>query len=441
MKKSFTSFLKYFFRSAIILFLTSPLVILLVILQTKPTIPENRPLTSREISALENLILNLAPESLNEPSLMNISMDVSDVSLLLRHSLQLTNLSDRWNVRVLAEEKTINYDLNWRLPFESIPLYINFRGSSRQENDQLELYEFGVGNIQIPDSWTDQIIKFFESTVLDSSSAYKTIERLLEKITIKSIASSEINIQLEWEPEFLSELSDHAQRWFISSDDKERIIRHYLLINDIVTTIPINVRAISMTELLEITFAAAHENSMAGADPLAENRTLLQTLAIYVNNEDIGKLIGADAASNLPAVRFIEVRLFRRQDLAQHVASVAAITASLGPELAALLSTTKEIYDARYRSGFSFSDLTANSVGVALASRAMQDRNSAIEMQKRLSELRTESDFMPEVGNNRDGLSESTFNAIYSDKSSKEYAQKMNEIREAIDAIPLFQDL
>ena len=196
-----------------------------------------------------------------------------------------------------------------------------------------------------------------------------------------------------------------------------------------------------MVELLETTFAAVYENSVAGADPLAENRTLLQTLAIYVNNEDIAKLIGADAASDLPTARFIEVRLFRRQDLAQHVASVAAITASLGPELAALLSTTKETYDARYRSGFSFSDLTANSVGVALASRAMQDRDSAIEMQKRLSELKTESDFMPEVGNNRDGLPESTFNAIYADSSSTEYIQRMNEIREAIEAKPIFQGL
>ena len=441
MKKSFTSFLKYFFRSAIILFLTSPLMILLVTLETEPTIPDNRPLTSREISALENLILNLAPESLSEPSLVNISMGVSDISLLLRHSLQLTNLSDRWNVRVLAEEKTINYNLNWRLPLESIPLYVNLRGSFRQENDQLKLYKLGVGNLQIPDSWTGHIIEFVESTVLDSSSAYNTIERLLEKITIKSIASSQINMQLNWEPEFLSELSDHAQRWLISSDDKERIIRHYLLINDIVTTIPVNVRAISMVELLETTFAAVYENSVAGADPLAENRTLLQTLAIYVNNEDIAKLIGADAASDLPKARFIEVRLFRRQDLAQHVASVAAITASLGPELAALLSTTKETYDARYRSGFSFSDLTANSVGVALASRAMQDRDSAIEMQKRLSELKAESDFMPEVGNNRDGLPESTFNAIYADSSSTEYIQRMNEIREAIEAKPIFQGL
>ena len=416
-------------------------MILLVTLQTKPTIPDNRPLTPREISTLENLILNLAPESPSEPSLANIAMDVSDISLLLRHSLQLTNLSDTWNVRVLAEEKTINYDLNWKLPLESIPLYINFKGSFRQENDQLKLYELGVGNLQIPNSWTGHLIKFVESTVLDSSSTYKTIERFLKKVTIKSIASSEINIQLEWEPDFLSELSDHAQRWLISSDDKERIVRHYLLINDMVTTIPLDVRAISMTKLLETTFAAAYENSIAGADPLAENRTLLQTLAIYVNNEDIAKLIGADAASDLPLARFIEVRLFRRQDLAQHVASVAAITASLGPELAALLSTAKETYDARYRSGFSFSDLTANSVGVALASRAMQDRDSAIEMQKRLSELKAESDFMPEVGNNRDGLPESTFTAIYADSSSAEYIQRMNEIREAIEAKPIFQDL
>ena len=441
MKKSFTSFLKYFFRSTIILFLTSPIVILIVTLQTEPTIPENRPLTSREVSTLEDFILNFAPESLDKPSLVDISLDVSDISLLLRHSLQLTNLSDSWNVRVLAEPNIINYGLSWRIPLKSFSLYLNLRAGFRQENGQLKLYDLDVGNLQVPKDWTGQLVKFFESTVLDSSSTYVAIGRFLERITIKSIASSKVNIQFEWEPEFLSELSNHAQRWFISSDDKERITRHYLLINDVVTTIPTSTRAISMIELLEVTFAAAYENSLAGADPLAENRTLLQTLAIYVNNEKIATLIGTDAASSLPVARFIEVRLLRRQDLAQHVASVAAITASLGPELAALLSTTKETYDARYRSGFSFSDLTANSVGVTLASLAMQDRNSAIEMQKRLSELRSESDFMPEVGNNRDGLSESTFSAIYADSSSAEYIQKMNEIKDAIEAKPIFQGL
>jgi len=372
---------------------------------------------------------------------VDISLDVSDISLLLRHSLQLTNLSDRLNVRVLAEANTINYDLSWRISLSSFSLYLNLRAGFKHENGKLKLYDLDVGNLKIPKDWTGQLVKIVESTVLDSTAAYIIVERFLEQITIKSIGSSKINVQLEWEPEFLSELSTHAQRWFISAEDKERIIRHYLLINDVVTTIPTNIRAISMIDLLKGTFAAAYESSLAGADPLAENRTLLQTLAIYVNNENIAKLIGSDAASDLPVARFIEVRLLRRQDLAQHFASVAAITASLGPELAALLSTTKETYDARYRSGFSFSDLTANSVGVTLASLAMQDRNSAIEMQKRLSELRTESDFMPEIGNNRDGLSESTFSAIYADSSSAEYIQKVNEIRDAIEAKPIFQGL
>ena len=441
MKKSFMSFLKYFFRSTIILLLTSPVVILIITLQTEPTIQESRPLTSREVSALENLILNLAPESLDKPSLVDISLDDSDINLLLRHSLQLTNLSDRWSIKVLAKAHTINYGSSWRIPLKSFSLYLNLKADFQHENGQLKLNDLYVGNLQIPKYLTDQLVKFVDSTVLGSSSAYLTVERFLEQISIKSIASSKINIRLDWEPEFLSELSDYAQRWFISSDDKERIIRHYLLINDVVTTVPTSIRAISIIELLEATFAAAYKSSLAGADPLAENRTLLQTLAIYVNNENIAKLIGSDAASDLPVARFIEVRLLRRQDLAQHVASVAAITASLGPDLAALLSTAKETYDARYRSGFSFSDLTANSVGVTLASLAMRDTSSAIEMQKRLSELRTESDLMPEIGNSRDGLSESTFSAIYADSSSAEYIQKVNEIREAIEGKPIFQGL
>jgi len=141
------------------------------------------------------------------------------------------------------------------------------------------------------------------------------------------------------------------------------------------------------------------------------------------------------------SAKFIEVRLQRRQDLAQHVVSIAAITASAGADFAELLSTTKEAYDARYRSGFSFSDLTANSVGVTLASYSTMNRQSALEMQKRMTNLQMESDYMPEVGGSRDGISESAFNAIYSDRNSSEYRQRILEIQAFIDSRPLFQGL
>ena len=56
--------------------------------------------------------------------------------------------------------------------------------------------------------------------------------------------------------------------------------------------------------------------------------TLFQALAVYVNNESIAQLLGEDSAGSIQPAKFIEVRLQRRQDLAQHLVSIAAITAS-----------------------------------------------------------------------------------------------------------------
>ena len=432
--------MRYFLRSSMVLLLTSPLIILVITLQIGPAIPENTPLTAREISIVENLILNIAPESLNESSVEEASLDTSDVNLLIRHSLRLTGLSDKWNARVSTEKQRIDSTLDWALLPGWIPLYITIKGSFLLESGQLHLDRLTIGKLQIPKNWATQFIKILETNTLNLTATFEPVREVLEKVTIKSVTASKLQIQVLWEPELISQISDQAQLFFISSKDQERIIRHYLAINDLVTTISPDTRAISMSELLAPSFEAAYENSLAGADPLAENRTLFQTLALYVNNEDISKLIGNELAANFPRARFIEVRLLRRQDLAQHVASIAAITASLGPELAMLLSTAKETYDARYRTGFSFSDLTANTVGVTLANLAMKNKSSAIEMQRRLSELEAESDFMPEVGNNRDGISESTFNSIYADSSSSEYLEKLNEIREAIEEKPIFRE-
>ena len=151
--------------------------------------------------------------------------------------------------------------------------------------------------------------------------------------------------------------------------------------------------------------------------------------------------MGETLAKEMQPAKYIEVRLQRRQDLAQHLVSIAAVTASAGADFAQLLSTTKEAYDARYRSGFSFSDLTANTVGVYLASYSTQDPATAIEMQKRLATLQTESDYMPEVGDNRDGISESDFAAIYSDRNSPEYQRRLADIQALIKTRALFKDL
>ena len=48
---------------------------------------------------------------------------------------------------------------------------------------------------------------------------------------------------------------------------------------------------------------------------------------------------------------------------------------------------------------------------------------------------------MPEVGDNRDGISESDFAAIYSDRNSPEYQRRLADIQALIKTRALFKDL
>ena len=122
------------------------------------------PLTAREVSIVENLILNIAPESLNESSVEEAYLDTSDVNLLIRHSLRLTGLSDKWNARISTEKQRIDSTLDWALLPGWIPLYITIKGSFLLESGQLHLDRLTIGKLQIPKNWATQFIKILERT-------------------------------------------------------------------------------------------------------------------------------------------------------------------------------------------------------------------------------------------------------------------------------------
>ena len=82
--------------------------------------------------------------------------------------------------------------------------------------------------------------------------------------------------------------------------------------------------------------------------------------------------------------------------------------------------------------------MTANSVGVALAEFATKDDASALEFQRRVITLSDDSEYMPAVGNNRDGITEEAFSDRYHDRSSVEFAQRLREIQTMIAERPFF---
>ena len=398
-------------------------------------------LTSNEISRVEQLLLKSAPQSPSARSEQKLQLNADELNLLLSYSINMTRLSPEWAAVLTLADNTVNTKLTFQLVDGWIPLYLNFGVNLIVIDSLLVLDKLVVGKLQVPNGLLELASTSMRSYLDGENKTYQNFSELIANVDQISVIQDRIYVTLQWDPILISRISEQAQQLFISDEDQQRIMEHYRLISEIAAAIPANLRAVSLNTFLVPMFTAANEKSKSGSAPIAENRTLFQTLAIYVNHEDISQLLGETLAKEMQPAKYIEVRLQRRQDLAQHLVSIAAITASTGADFAQLLSTTKEAYDARYRSGFSFSDLTANTVGVYLASYSTQEPATAFEMQKRLATLQTESDYMPEVGDNRDGISESDFAAIYSDRNSPEYQRRLADIQALIKTRALFQGL
>jgi uncharacterized protein YpmS len=420
---------------------STPVIILVIALQSEAKVPVAAPLSDVEISEIESLLLENAPPSTYAVSQQKISLNQAQMNLLLRYVLSTLNLKGHWAVQLTLAENTVNTQASIRFDLAGIPAFLNIDGQLSGDGHTLQLTKLSLGGLSMPNMFVDLLIDRVESRINSSSVDLTDINSLIGNVESLVVAPHQIHVALKWDPALMSKLGDQTQQLFVSDEDRMRVAHYYQLIADIITATPLDIRAISLNSLLTPLFTEAQAKTNSGSDAVAENRAVLQALAIYVNEGEIKRFVGNERASSVTDAKAIEVRLLRRQDLAQHLASVASITASAGADVAAMLSTTKEAYDARYRSGFSFSDLTANTVGVNLASIATKDSDTAKRLQARFIEVKDESEYMPTVGNNRDGISELDFAKLYQDRNSEQYLERMNQINELVLSTPVFADL
>ena len=428
-------------RTLAVLLLSTPVILLLLAIETSPSHVAEKQFSSKELSRIEALLLESTPRSPSYASRHELQLNSEELNLLLRYAANIMNLSSDWVAQTQLSQDNLNAQLSLRLGTGPISMYLNAKADFIENDNLLMLDTLRIGRISVPNRFLQFTLQRLREELATENVAYQNFSELINNVESVELELNRMTISMQWDPSLIGRIGNQAQQFFISEQDRQRIIDYYAIITKIAAVVPIDIRAVSINAFLSPLFAAAAEKTLAGSDPIAENRTAFLTLATYLNKESITQLIGEEAAAKIEPAPFVEARLLRRQDLAQHLVSIAAITASAGADLAQMLSTTKEAYDARYRSGFSFSDLTANNVGVSIARLATSNPETAKIMQGRLANLQSESDYMPEVGNNRDGLSETDFNAVYTDRSSPQYLKRLAEIQTLIDTRPLFSGL
>lgn len=408
-----------------------------LILQTNPSVTPPLSLTPVETRQLEQLIVDNSPSQFSETGDRYLTFNAEELNLLATFGSRNISQLEGMAAAISLNDSAATLDLSAPWPSPYLPFFLNLQLEIAQEGEQLQLRKLYAGNLRLPRFTVDVLARQFQRELDSLAVDYQELADLQQSIQQLEIAGDMVHMQLQWEPQLLKTLRAQAQQLFISTEDRNRILHYYALIREISEQHP-EVRTTSLHTFIAPLFREAKALTAQGSDPIAENRTLLQTLSLYVNYMPIEQLVGAMPDAWNERARRMTVSLQRRNDLSQHFVLSAAIAASAGVGVAEVLSNSKEVYDARFRSGFSFSDMTANLAGMALGNAASVNAESARNMQDRMAAASSESDYMPDAGRDNTGLSEEDFANAYNDRNDPRYLARITALEQQIAALRIY---
>ncbi|MBC54916.1 MAG: hypothetical protein CMQ34_13895 [Gammaproteobacteria bacterium] len=422
------------------LLLASLLAVMLLIasvVSLRPSVPQPDTLSGSDVRRIEQLIVDNSPERFSRSGERQLSLNAEELNLLAAFVLANVPQTQEFAARISLSGDTALASLSIPHQVGPLTLYLNLRARFAQQQGRARLLSLHAGYLPVP----RRIMRSAENLAGDrlevASAASRELAELRHGVNAVILDDDRLHLTLRWEPDILDQLRTQAQQIFMSEQDRQRLLSYYTYIGDLARIAAQQGQTVSLQTFVPDLFARASERA-PNSSAVAENRSLLQALSLYVNNLSIHELLDGipdDSVYSPPALR---VTLYQRQDLGRHFVSAAAIAASASAGIAEVLANSKEVYDARYTSGFSFSDMTANIAGLTLGDAATQTEAQARQIQLRLRDARAESQYMPAPDSEGDGMSEETFIEHYRDRDSPRYQARLSRIEADVSALPLY---
>ncbi|MDO8909738.1 MAG: hypothetical protein Q7W55_14700 [Pseudohongiella sp.] len=424
----------------LLLLVALALVLAALTLSFSPLVSTGGALTDAEVRQVEQWIVDNSPSRFEEQGARDLSL--TDEQLNLLSAFALSNIPQLHAISIDFDINGSQADARMSIPRDLGPLtvYLNLRARFAQDKGRARLIELHAGRLTVPRPVMRSAEQIAGYRLAYASTASQELAQVRHSVVSYELSDDMLLLRLEWEPEVLLQLRSQAQQIFVSEEDRKRIIAYHSLINIIAQDAITQRRQVPLHAFIPALYKLAAERSgQPGADAASENRSLLQALSFFVNDLPITQLLGKREGEVLPDNPSMIVMLYQRHDLSRHFVSAAAIAASAGVGIAEVLSNSKEVHDARYGTGFSFSDMTANVAGVTLGETTTADHSTALFMQQKLMKSHSESDYMPEPRTDSDGINEENFIARFGDRTSTVYLNRLQEIEHSVRALPLYK--
>ncbi len=311
------------------------------------------------------------------------------------------------------------------LPRNPIGGYVNIDAAFRDTGAVPRFEHLKIGDLPVPALLADYMLR----EGLRRIAATDRGELAAAVINRVSIVDGRVTATYQW--------SDHvatrARAVLVALEDQARL-RAYQerLVDDVGRTR----RIVSLAALMPSLFRLALERSATG-DIARENRAVIIVLAFYSIGKGLGDILPAATQWRQPAWRTIT--LAGRDDFPKHFLISAAVAAEAGSPFADAIGVYKEIDDSRNGSGFSFNDIGADRAGTRFGEVASQSPERARQLARVLASGVKESDFMPDVSDLPEFMSEIDFKRRYGGVGSAGYNKMMATIETRVARCPLLR--
>lgn len=408
--------------------------LLLLGIDSKPLVLEGERLTEEDIDRIKQQLEEHDPRQMLPGQIKHLAVTERDLNLFSSYASSRI-LRDRLKARVELYQGSAYVWSTFTLPFRLFGPYLNVSGMLSQRSGDIVCTELHIGSLPIP-RWVGNLLMRSVYRRLQRSKESQDYAEVIQAVKEFRFQPGRLLLVYQWRPEMMTQIQIQGQSLLLSEDDQERL-RVY---NDQLVEVAQHIQdsRVSLATLFRPLFGLAFQRAESGEDPISDNRVLVLLLALYANKQRVREFLNSDDPLAYPHPRQVNVTLSGREDLALHFLISAAITASTDSGVAEALGVFKELDDSKGGSGFSFADLAADRAGIRFAELATGTRQDAHQLQRRVSQVKSETEFMPRVDNLPEGIMALELKQEYGNLDSASYRMINAEVDRRIAACWLY---
>lgn len=382
-------------------------------------------ITPAHVERARWLLARNDPRTMPPGVLRTIVISEEDLDLTANY---LANRYARGASQIVLQDGRATVRASFAVPAIPMRAYLNLDAAFHESTTLPRVEQFRIGTLRVPAFLCNWLLDWGLKR-MQSSANFSAAADVVKQVRTRN---GFLSVNFEWNDAVPAQL----KAALVDAQEQARWRAYHELLVDLTGRTGGDRRVMAFDQLLVPMLQLAVKRGEGGAIA-AENRAALIVLAFYVNGKGPAALV--PQAREWPQAQRHLVTLAGRPDFSQHFSISAALAATAGSPLSDAVGLYKELDDARVGSGFSFNDIAADRAGTRLGELAIAGAGATARLQRELARGLQEKDFMPDVRDLPEFLSQAEFKRRFGGVGQPAYQKMVAEIERRITALPPYR--